>query len=117
MPQTSAIPQPVVNWDLTLENIRRGKSILFLGPEIFRRLHQPSVDEALAQFLEVENPNHPHIRSYYQQDGLFLLKAKYYKSSLLYDIRRFYAQDFPETIAAFRKLARIPFNVIESHAR
>ncbi len=101
------------DWDFTIDTIRSGKCILFLGPELYTSSEGKKLHEALLSFLKY--PDNDDIAKYYQGENLFLFNNKGAKTKTYYKIKNFYAQQsFPEAQKIFEKITQIPFQFIIS---
>lgn len=101
-----------IDWEFTLDTIREGKCILFLGPEIYTSSSGKKLDESLLDFLQY--PDNGDILNYYKTEDLFLFKNKGAQTKTYYKIKNFYQQSFPEAEALLEKIAQIPFQFIIS---
>ncbi|MFK7808290.1 MAG: SIR2 family protein [Saprospiraceae bacterium] len=101
-----------IDWEFTLDTIREGKCILFLGPEVFTSSEGKKLDEAMLDFLQF--PNNPDILNHYPEEDLFLFKNKGAQTKSYYKIKNFYQQSFPEAEKILEKIAQIPFQFIIS---
>lgn len=101
-----------IDWEFTLDTIREGKCILFLGPELYTSSSGKKLDELLLEFLQF--PDNSDILNYYPSDDLFLFKNKGAQTKTYYKIKNFYQQSFPETEELLEKVAQIPFELIIS---
>ena len=104
-------PLSKVDWDDFLETLQEQKCVLFLGQGAFAAPGGDDMEIALRQWLDVENPEHPHLHVQ-NPDGFFLFKKNRFKRRLITEIKDFYNQSFPETEAQFGRLARLPFSMI-----
>ena len=101
-----------IDWDFTLETIREGKCILFLGPELFTSSQGKKLSETMLEHLDY--PNNPDILNYYPSEDFFLFKNKGAQTKSYYKIKSFYQQSFPEAEKHLEKIAQIPFHFIIS---
>lgn len=101
-----------IDWDFTLDTIKEGKCILFLGPELYTSSSGKKLDDALLEFLDY--PNNEDILNYYPEEGLFLFKNKGAQTMSYYKIKNFFQQSFPEAEELLEKIAQIPFQFIIS---
>ena len=99
-----------IAWDIIIETIKAEKCILFIGPEIFAPSPEVRLADKLIHFLEVDKDE--GIR--YYDDDLFYFKERQKKTLTYYNIKKFYQQQFEDTIAIFKKIAQIPFHYIIS---
>ena len=100
-----------IDWEDLLETLEAEKCILFLGSGAYKAPGGGDLDAALAQWLDVQNPEHPQIRLYHS-DGFFLFKGKKEKRRITTRIKDFYNQAFPETEELLGRLAEVPFSMI-----
>ena len=98
-----------IEWDVLIENIRSGKTILFLGSELFNQ-GDKRLDEQLADVIGIEN--NANIQAY--PDGLYHFRGN--SDFLSYShIKKYYKRDFPDLSASLNQLARIKFKIILSN--
>ena len=100
-----------VDWDDVLETLEEQRCVLFLGNGAFTAPGGGTIESALADWLDVGNPEHPHIKLY-NPDGFFLFKKNRFKRKVIAEMRQFYSQPFPETEVQFSRIARTPFSMI-----
>jgi hypothetical protein len=112
MSETETSNYTETDWDFILESIKRGKSVLVLGPDVYKSEDGTRIEEMLSQFLKADNPEHPHIQAYYEKDGLFLFRDEKSKIKETSRIRNFYTQPNPESSEMFEKIAEIPIPII-----
>lgn len=101
-----------IDWDFTLDTIREGKCILFLGPELYTTKDGKKLEEAMLAFLQY--PNNEDILNYYKEEDLFLFKSKGAQTKTYYKLKNFFQQSFPEAEKILEKIAQIPFQFIIS---
>lgn len=101
-----------IDWDFTLDTIRDGRCILFLGPELFTTTSGKKLNESLLEFLQ--HPENDDILNYYPAEDLFLFKNKGAQTKTYYKIKNFFQQSFPEAERVLEKIAQIPFQFIIS---
>ncbi|MEN0046975.1 MAG: SIR2 family protein [Bacteroidota bacterium] len=100
-----------MNWELTIDAIKNGECILFLGPEVFTNSKGERLEERLLIYLKVADDE--QVRVY--EDGLFFFKNPTRHTSVSYNIRQFFEQeDLSEAKALFDQIAHIPFHFIIS---
>lgn len=104
-------PLAGIDWDDLLYTLREEKCVLFLGSGAYAAPGGANAETALTEWLDAENPEHPHIRLY-NPDGFFLFRKEKFKHRVIGSIKEFYNQPFPETEALFGRLAEIPFSMI-----
>ncbi len=108
------------NWDKTLGALRRGNSVLFLGPLAYRYSPGQSLEEHIQKQLGVTSENHPQIRKFYPEDAFYLfhdgparyqfilrLQELYQAEKTKQDTSHLFAPD-----STLRQIARIPFRMI-----
>jgi len=100
-----------INWDDVLDTLEAQKCILFLGQGAYRAPGGGDLEQALMEWIDVHNTEHPHIRLY-NEDGFFLFRKNRYKRKVIAQIKAFYNQAFPEVETMFSRLAQIPFNMV-----
>ena len=98
------------DWGFILNTIKNEKCILLLGPEVCISDSGNQFDQALLEYLNVEN--NENILSYYEHEGLFLYRDGIAKTRSYYKIKDFYKQGFKEAI--YNKLTEIPFHLVIS---
>lgn len=98
-----------IDWDFLVKTIKRERSILFLGPEIFKTKDGISLQAKFFKKLAEENPD--KILSY-NDDGFFLFANSQAKTRTFLKIVDFFEESFEEEI--IRKIAEIPFHTIVS---
>lgn len=101
-----------IDWDFTLDTIREGKCILFLGPELYTTTDGKKLGEAMLEFLQY--PGNSDILNYYPEEDLFLFKNKGAQTKTYYKIKSFFQQSFPEAEKILEKISKIPFQFIIS---
>lgn len=106
-------PLAHLDWDDILETLEDEKCVLFLGSGAYEAPGGGDFEQALCDWLDSANPEHPHIQVH-NADGFFLFKKNRYKRKVIRSIRDFYNQPFPETETLFSRLARTPFSMIFS---
>ncbi len=85
---------------------------LFLGPGIYLDEENRLLEKKVWETLDVNNPENPMIKSFYENDGFYLFREENYRRKVVRRIKRFYEQEFPKTDSILQKLSRIPFPVI-----
>jgi hypothetical protein len=98
------------DWEFILDTINNEKCILLIGPEVCLSETGKQYDQALLDFLNVNESE--NILSYYDRDGLFLFRDGIAKTRSYYKIKDFFKQEFKDTI--YSKLTEIPFHLIIS---
>ncbi len=100
-----------VDWEDLLDTLEAEKCVLFLGSVAFEAPGGGSIETALRDWLEADEPDHPYIRLY-NPDGFMLFRKNRFKRKVTTQIKDFYNQAFPETEALFRQLTEAPFSMI-----
>lgn len=106
----SIIDGTTITWNFTIQTIKSGKCILFIGPEIFAPSPDLRLSDKLRSFLDIDNDE--GVRLY--DDDLFYFKERQKKTITYYKIKQFYNQRFQETEDILKKIAQIPFHYIIS---
>jgi hypothetical protein len=102
------MPTQSIEWDAIVRKIRRGKSILILGPGVYRHENGATLQ---SEFInELDLPNNPYIQNYYREDDFFLFRAGGGRGFTIDRMERFYEERQPDEL--LRKIARLPFKVI-----
>ena len=107
-------PITTFDWEDVLDALEDEKCILFLGPGAFRSVDGSTLEAQLHRELDASNPDHPLIRTFYEDEGFFLFREDRFKRKVIRRIRRFYEQPQGTTEALLSKVARIPFHIIFS---
>lgn len=102
-----------IDWEDVLDTLEEQKCVLFLGGGVYQAANGGSIENALIDWLDANNPDHPLIRLY-NPDGFFLFRKNRFKRKVIASMKDFYNQSFPETEAQFARLAQIPFSMIIS---
>lgn len=102
------------DWDFIVDTIKRGKCVLFIGPEAFENRENEKIDKALSKFLGAKNEKNPYIRKYYDSDGFYLFRDEKFRPRVITQMRKFYEEFSPATRDMFEKIASIPFNIVIS---
>jgi hypothetical protein len=98
-----------IAWDVLIDNIRAGKTILFLGSELFNRDNK-RLEQQLAEVIGVGT--NQNIQAY--PDGLYLFRGS--SDILSYSrIKGYFKQDFTELSPILDLIARIKFKIILSN--
>jgi hypothetical protein len=100
-------------WEDVLDTLQEEKCVLFLGQGAYKGITKGGIQEELMDWLDIQNPDHPHIRLY-NPDGFYLFKKRRFKRKVIGKMKDFYNQSFPKTEEEFKKLAQIPFSMIFS---
>ena len=101
-----------IDWDFILATIKNEKCILFIGPEIFKNEQGVSLENQIADFIEVGT--NKDIQSFYPKEGLFLFTSGTKKTKSYYKLKSFYKQEFSTPSSIYSQLAKIPFHFIIS---
>lgn len=102
-----------IDWEDVIDTLVEEKCVLFLGAGAYQPPGGGDIEEALINWLDAKNPDHPEIRLY-NPDGFFLFRKTRFKRKVIARTREFYNQAFTETTEKFNLLAQIPFTVIIS---
>lgn len=114
MPETIIPVSNDLDWEEIIDSIEAEKCVLFLGSGMYQAASCTSFENALGQWLGVEQANHPSIQVY-NDDGFFLFREeRSHKRNVTRQIKNFYSQTFPEMDDRLAQLAKIPFNLIVS---
>ena len=98
-----------IDWDFVIKTIKRERSVLFLGPEIFIGKNGESLQNEFFEQLAKDNPD--KILSY-NKDGFFLFSNPQAKTRIFLKIVDFFEESFDEEL--IQKIAEIPFHTIVS---
>lgn len=107
--QTNALEN--IDWDDVLDTLEEQKCVLFLGHGAFQASGGGQIETALSDWLNADDPEHPHIHDF-NPDGFFLFRKSRYKRKVIAEMKAFYSQPFPEAETDFARIARIPFSMI-----
>ena len=99
-----------IDWEDIIDNIKNEKTIVFLGPNTYLSNDDHPLEELMLKTLGVHDPDHPYIKTYYE-DGFFLFREKKYRRRIIRQMKEFYTKQFEEQEAFLTKLARIPFHI------
>ncbi len=102
-----------IDWEDVLDTLKEQKCVLFLGSGAYQAPGGGNLEQALVDWLDAKNPDHPSIRLY-NPDGFFLFRKERFKRRVIAKTKAFYNQVFPETMRQFTLLAQIPFTMIVS---
>ncbi|MEL7250501.1 MAG: SIR2 family protein [Bacteroidota bacterium] len=97
-----------------IDALEQGDAVLFIGPRLLVGEDGQPLERALYNALDAHNENHDLIRTFYEDDGFFLLHEESYRRRLVRQIKQFYQEEHPAASATLKKLARIPFPLIVS---
>ena len=103
-------PSGAVSLDDIVEMIEAKKCILFLGPKIYSSKDGNTIEKRIFEHLKEDNL----FNAYYEEDGLFLFRDPIQKSRAIKSIAKTYQLLPPETVALFKKIIQIPFEIIVS---
>lgn len=109
MEQENSIKINPVDWDFVVKTIKRQRSVLFLGPEIFKNEKGESRQTEFFKALAEENPD--KILSF-NEDGFFLFSNPQAKTRIFLKIVDFFEERFDDEI--LQKIAEIPFHTVIS---
>ncbi|MBV6441055.1 MAG: hypothetical protein DYG98_25970 [Haliscomenobacteraceae bacterium CHB4] len=104
-------PLSGVDWNDLTETLEAQKCVLFLGSGAYEAPKGEKIEDALSDWLDASNPEHPFIRLV-NTDGFYLLRRNRFKRKVIAQIKEFYNQPFPKTEELFAQLAEIPFSMI-----
>ena len=96
-----------IEWNAIVGKIRKGKSILILGPGAYLSDSGKTLHEEFIAELDI--PNNTRIQRYYEDDNFFLFKAGGGKAFTSEKLEDFYRQKEPNSL--LQKLVKIPFHV------
>ncbi|MEO1262868.1 MAG: SIR2 family protein [Bacteroidota bacterium] len=111
--QASIKALETVDWEDVLETLDDQKCILFIGTGAYEAPGGGNMENALTDWLDASNPDHPHIHLH-NPDGFYLFKKNRYKRKIITEMKRFFNQPFPETEMQFSRIARTPFSMLFS---
>lgn len=103
---------PESNFQLVVDDIQKGKCVVFLGPEVCL-INGETTDKALVNFLRNENSS--YFKRYYPDDDLYLFEDNIQRENFFDLMRTFYLQVQPG-LDIYKKLACIPFHAYISIA-
>ena len=106
MPETNSFP---IDWDLLIQQIVKGRCVLFLGPDLLTEPGGPSFQQRLKAYLESQNGQ---VIPYYSQDEFFSFKKKSQKRRTYNVIQSYFESQQPSK--AHELIAQIPFHLIIS---
>ena len=96
-----------IAWNAIVGKIRKGRSILILGPGAYLNDAGKTLQ---AEFIEtLDLPNNPHVQRYYEEDNFFLFKAGGGRAFTSEKLEDFYRAQQPTPF--LRQIAKIPFHV------
>ena len=98
------------NFEVLINQIRDNKCILFIGPEVLKTTSLVNYKQELLQFLNY--PNNDAIKSYFEEDELFLFKDNQSRDGICFQIKKYLRSNISKDI--FNKIADIPFHLIIS---
>ena len=96
MPETEPLTLSDVDWEDILETLNEQRCVLFLGASAYQAPGGRGLEAALRQYLDADNPDHPHIHVY-NSDGFILLRKNLYRRKVVAAMNKFFNQPFPET--------------------
>jgi len=96
-----------IEWDVIVGKIRKGKSILILGPGAYLSESGKTLQEEFIEELDVVN--NPRIQRYYEEDNFFLFQAGGGRAFTSEKLEDFYRQQTPNSF--LQKIVKIPFHV------
>lgn len=99
-----------IDWTAIVGKIRKGKSVLVLGPGAFQSSKGGTLQEELIHCLRVSD--NAEIQKYYKEDNFFLFSIGGGRAFTCEKIEDFYVNQKPDE--TLKKLVKIPFHVILS---
>ncbi len=108
------MPPSDFDYEDIIDALREGDAVLFLGPQLLRDVQGRALEEGLYDELGARQEDHPLIRTFYEEDGFFLLKEENHRRRLVRQVRRFYEKEHSAADELLQKLARIPFPLFVS---
>lgn len=97
-----------INWKAIVSQIRKGKTILILGPDVYRTSDGAFLYQKLLDELAIET--NQYIQKYYPEDNFFLFKIGGGRSFTCVKIENFLKAKTPEQ--TLQQLVKIPFQVM-----
>ncbi len=101
----------MIDFRYLINTLRTEKCVLFVGPEIVTTESGQNYNEALIDFLHVDN--NENIVAYYDGDEFFRFNDETAKSYCYFDMSDFYNQN-PVSENIFKQIAQIPTHLIIS---
>jgi hypothetical protein len=99
-----------INWEILLHELKSGKCVLCLGPDIYSLSEDNRLEHQLAQTLR-SKADKLGIRVY--DDGWFHYLEEHDEVATWFAIKKFYDENLPATADDFlRKLTGLPFHMI-----
>lgn len=96
-----------IEWNAIVGKIRKGRSILILGPGAYL---SESGKTLQAEFIEkLDIPNNSNVQRYYEEDNFFLFKAGGGRAFTSEKLEDFYRAQAPNSF--LRQIVKIPFHV------
>ena len=102
------MPTQDIEWNAILAKIRKGRSILILGPGVYPAAGGGTLQEAFIDELDLGR--NPYVQNYYREDNFFLFRAGGGRAFTSARLEAFYERQEPGEL--LRKIARLPFHVI-----
>lgn len=96
-----------IEWNAIVGKIRKGRSILILGPGAYLSDSGKTYQEEFIEKLDV--PNNSNIQRYYEEDNFFLFRAGGGRAFTSEKLEDFYRQKTPNTF--LQQIVKIPFHV------
>lgn len=95
------------NWDITIDSIEEGKTVLVLGADVYADMNEGTLHDQMRNFLLKEKVP---IQKYYKQDGFFLFEQPHLRTFACHQIKEFYKTVLPND--TLQKIVHIPFHII-----
>jgi len=94
-----------------IEEIGKGKCILFLGPYAYFDNNDILIQEKIDKELGITSLDNEYIHKYYE-DGFFFFKNGKARNKYIKQLRSFYAKETEQRNHLLEKIAQIPFRII-----
>ncbi|MCB0635187.1 MAG: alpha-galactosidase, partial [Lewinella sp.] len=99
-----------INWEILLHELKAGKCVLCLGPDIYSLSQEKRLEHQLAQTLRAKAKS-LGIRVY--DDGWFHYLDDHDELGTWFTIKKFYEAELPDSADSFLgKLTELPFHMI-----
>ena len=99
-----------IKWNALIDAIERERCVLCIGPGVFTNGEGKKLEEQFIDYLQQSGELDDDIICY--PDGLFYFRRESKRNHVVSDFRRFFKGAFPELDDIYRKLVKIPFNLI-----
>lgn len=96
-----------IEWNAIVGKIRKGKSILILGPGAYLSDSGKTLQEEFIEQLDI--PNNANVQRYYEEDNFFLFRAGGGRAFTSEKFEDFYRAKSPNS--ALQQIVKIPFHV------